>query len=286
VVTAKADYSKLDRDGSRVRIRLNSIALRVQHAASRSSGTRGAGNAGGANGVKGAGVEVIYSRGGKLYRARGAKCVLACWNMMIPYLCPELPEAQKSALHQLIKTPLVYASVALKNWKAFQKLSVREVYAPGSYFSSFELNNVVDIGAYRSPRSPDEPILIRMQRTPAKPGLGEREQHRVGRAELLATPFETFERHIREQLSRTLGAGGFDPARDIEGIAVNRWPHGYAPEYNCLVDGDTPPNQRPNIIGRAKFGNITIANSDAGMAAYTDSAINEAHRAVNELLKT
>jgi spermidine dehydrogenase len=108
----------------------------------------------------------------------------------------------------------------------------------------------------------------------------------VGRAELLATPFETFERHIREQLSRTLGAGGFDPARDIEGIAVNRWPHGYAPEYNCLVDGDTPPNQRPNIIGRAKFGNITIANSDAGMAAYTDSAINEAHRAVNELLKT
>ena len=56
-------------------------------------------------------------------------------------------------------------------------------------------------------------------------------------------PFETFERKIRDQLGRALGGGGFDPARDIEGIAVNRWPHGYAPEYNSLVDGDTPPEQ-------------------------------------------
>jgi spermidine dehydrogenase len=175
--------------------------------------------------------------------------------------------------------------VALKNWKAFQKLGIRDVYAPGSYFSSFELNDAVNVGTYKSPRSPDESILIRMLRTPAKPGLGEREQHKVGRAELLATSFETFERNIREQLARTLGAGGFDPARDIEGIAVNRWPHGYSPEYNCLVDGDMPPNQRPNVLGRAKFGRIAIANADAGMAAYTDSAINEAHRAVSELLE-
>jgi spermidine dehydrogenase len=263
IVTAKADYSMLDRPGARVRIRLNSTALRVRNASS--------------------GVDVTYSRAGKLYRTHGEKCVLACWNMMIPDLCPELPEAQKSALHQLIKTPLVYASVALRNWKAFEKLGVREVYAPGSYFSTFELNNVVNIGSYKSSRSPDEPMLIRMQRTPAKPGLGEREQHKAGRAELLATTFETFERNIREQLARTLGAGGFDPARDIQGIAVNRWPHGYAPEYNCLVDGDLPPAKRPNIIGRAKRGQIAIANSDAGMAAYTDSAMNEAHRAVEEL---
>jgi spermidine dehydrogenase len=264
VATAKADYSKLDRADSRVRVRLNSTVVRVANV----SGTR---------------VEVVYSRSGKLYRARGAQCVLACWNMMIPYLCPALPASQKAALHGLIKTPLVYVSVALKNWKAFQKLGIRDVYAPGSYFSSFELNDAVNIGTYKSPRSPDESILIRMLRTPAKPGLGEREQHKVGRAELLATSFETFERNIREQLARTLGAGGFDPARDIEGIAVNRWPHGYSPEYNCLVDGDMPPNQRPNVLGRAKFGGIAIANSDAGMAAYTDSAINEAHRAVSEL---
>ena len=202
---------------------------------------------------------------------------------MVPYLCPELPEAQKTALHQLVKTPLVYVSVALRNWRAFQRLGVQRVDAPGGYFSSFGLNEAVDIGGYKSVRSPDEPILVRMERTPAKYGLPEREQHKVGRAELLATPFETFERQIRDELGRAFGGGGFDPARDIEGIAVNRWPHGYAPEYNFLVDGDTPPEKMPNVIGRQRFGRIAIANSDAGMGAYTDVAIEQAHRAVHEL---
>jgi len=265
VVTAVADYPKLDRAGNATRIRLNSTALRVRN-------------------LDASKVEVIYSRGSKLHRATARQCVLASWNMMIPYLCPELPDAQKAALHALVKTPLVYASVALKNWRAFQQLGVRSLTAPGSYFSNVELNEVVDIGGYASVKSPDEPILVRMIRTPAKYGLSEREQHKAGRAELLATPFETFERQIRDQLGRTLGAGGFDPARDIEGIAVNRWPHGYAPEYNSLIDGDTPPERMPNVIGRAPLGNIAIANSDAGMGAYTDVAIEQAHRAVHELL--
>jgi spermidine dehydrogenase len=178
----------------------------------------------------------------------------------------------------------VYASVALRNWRAFRRLRIQHVEAPGSYFSSFGLNDAVNIGGYESVRSPDEPILIHMERTPAQYGLPEREQHKVGRAELLATPFETFEREIRNQLGRALGGGGgFDPARDILGIAVNRWPHGYAPEYNSLIDGDTPPERMPNVIGRARFGRIAIANSDAGMGAYTDVAIDEAHRAVQEL---
>ena len=38
------------------------------------------------------------------------------------------------------------------------------------------------------------------------------------------------------------------------------------------------------IVGRARFGRIAIANSDAGAAAYTDSAIDQAYRAVEELL--
>ena len=254
VVTAVADYTKLDRADSPARVRLNSTVLRVRNVGSDR-------------------VEVIYSRGGALHRTMARQCVLACWNMMIPYLCTELPEPQKAALHQLIKTPLVYVSVALRNWRAFQRLGIGHIAAPGAYFSSFGLNEAVDIGGYTSVRSPDDPMLVRMERTPAKYGLPEREQHKAGRAELLATPFETFERRIRDQLARALGGGGFDPARDIEGIAVNRWPHGYAPEYNSLVDGDTAPDKMPNIIGRQLFGRIAIANSDAGMGAYTDVAI-------------
>jgi spermidine dehydrogenase len=267
IVTARADYSRLDRAASAVRIRLNSTVVRARNS--------------------GAGVEVTYLNEGAPFTVRARNCVLACWNMMIPYLCPELPEPQKAALHKLVKTPLVYTSVALRNWEAFDQLKVSRVYAPGGYHSSFGLNWKVDIGTYRSPESPSDPILVHMTRTPCKPnvGLPEHEQNKAGRAELLETPFATFERNIREQLARTLAGGGFDPARDIEAITVNRWPHGYAPEYNPLFDPDVPEEQRANVIGRAKFGRISIANSDSGGAAYTDSAILQADRAVNELLK-
>ena len=126
-------------------------------------------------------------------------------------------------------------------------------------------------------------MLVHLVRVPVAPGLPEREQHRVGRRDILETSFETFERNIRDQLDRMLGPGSFDAKRDITAITVNRWPHGYAYEYNPLFDPDWPPGEAPHVIGRAGFGRITIANSDAGAAAYTDSAIDQAHRAVLEL---
>jgi spermidine dehydrogenase len=209
---------------------------------------------------------------------------MACWNMMIPYLCPELPPAQKDALHYGVKVPLVYTSVAIRNWQAFKKLGVSFVRCPGMYHYQLNLDLPVDIGEYKASKNPDEPILVRMERTPCLPGLPERDQHRAGRGDLLSTSFETFERNIRDQLGRALSGGGFDPARDIDAITVNRWPHGYAYEYNPLFDPDWPEGERPCDIARKRFGRIAIANSDAGAAAYTDSAIDQAYRAVEELL--
>jgi spermidine dehydrogenase len=270
VVGAHVDYARLDRPDARVRLRLSSTVMGVSHS----------GDAAGAGGVS-----VRYVRNGQTYRVRARGCVLACYNMMIPYLLPELPEPQKAALHQLVKSPLVYTSVALRNWEAFSRLRIDRIYAPGSYHSDVGLNPKVDVGVYHSPSDPEQPMLLRLLRVPCQPGLSEHEQNKAGRAELLATPFATFEHNIRDQLARMLRAGGFDPARDIEAITVNRWPHGYAPEYNPLWDPEVPPEQRANVIGRAPFGRVTIANSDSGAAAYTDSAIDQADRAVNELLR-
>jgi spermidine dehydrogenase len=271
IVTARVDYSQLDRAAAPLRLRLSSTVIRARHLGDPLSATE---------------VEVTYLRAGGAYTARARGVVLACYNMMIPYLCPELPAPQKEALHSLVKSPLVYTSVALSNWRAFATLELSGVYSPGSYHSYFLLNPHVTIGSYRSTKSPDEPILVHMVRTPCKPGLREHDQNRAGRAELLATSFETFERNIRDQLGRTLKDGGFDPARDITAITVNRWPHGYAPEYNPLFDPELPEAQQPHVLGRARFGRITIANSDAGGAAYTDSAINQGHRAVMELIQS
>jgi len=275
VVVASVDYARLDSAESPIQLRLNSTVVRVRNVARAGRDSRHQ-----------ADVEVAYATGTDVFSVRAGACVLACWNMAIPYLCPDLPEKQKEALHYLVKVPLVYSSVGLRNWTAFVKLGVSNVYCPGAYWDSVTLNWPVNIGDYRSPRSPGEPILLHLSRTPCKPGLPAREQHKAGRMELLATDFATFERKIREQLTRMLASGGFDPARDIEAITVNRWPHGYGYEYNPLFDPDWPDGLAPHIIGRQKFGRIAIANSDSGATAYTDVAIDQAYRAVSELLST
>src|SRR5713226_2749060 len=269
VVTAKANYSKLDESASPVRIRLNSTAVRVKHLGDLATAKE---------------VEITYSRLGKLYNVRAPLAVLACWNMVIPYICSELPEKQKQALHSSAKVPLLYTNVALRNWTSFQKLGASSVYAPGCYHSAFTLDLPVSIGDYHCSTSPDQPIVIHMMKTPCQPGLPARDQHRMGRIELFTTDFETIERKIRDQLAGARGPGGFDPARDITAITVNRWPHGYAYEYNSLFDKFwLEGGEVPCEVARQPFGRITVANADAGAYAYTDGAIDQSWRAVQEL---
>ncbi len=264
IVTAPCNYAALDRPGNSTQIRLSSIVLGVTRTPD--------------------GGDVTYIRDGRHVVVHGQKVVLACWNAVIPHLVPELPEAQTAALHSLVKAPLVYTTVALRNWEAFSKLGIQAISAPGGYHTTMRLNWPVDIGGYATERDPAKPILLHMTRTPCAPGQNEYDQNRAGRAELLATPFATFEREIRAQLGAILGPAGFDPARDITGITVNRWPHGYAPEYNYLWQPELPDAEMPNVIARARFGPIAIANSDSGGGAYTDVAIDQAYRAVQELL--
>jgi spermidine dehydrogenase len=269
IVTAGTDYSKLDSSSSPIKIRLSSTVVRVRHLGDPASAKE---------------VEITYATPqGKLSAVRGKAVVMACWNMVTPYLCPELPEKQKEALKYGSKVPLVYTVVALRNWSSFSKLGIQRVATPGMYHTSIGLDSPVSIGAYECPKKPEDPILVRMLRTPCHPGEDAREQQRAGRYDLLSTSFETFERNIRDQLQRVLGPGGFDAARDIDGITVNRWPHGYAYEYNPLWDPEWPAGESPCEIGRKQFGRITIANSDAAAAAYTDQAIDQGYRAIQEI---
>lgn len=270
IVTTRTNYALLDRKDGATRIRLNSTVVRVAH-----TGNRQAAQA----------VDIVYLRLGELQKVRAKQCILACWHVMIPYICAELPAKQKEALSFAVKVPLVYTNVVIRDWRAFQKLGVRFVYAPGSFHSEMSLDLPVSIGSYRCPHDPEQSIVVHMERVPCHPGLPARDQHRAGRLDLFNTPFETFERNIRDQLARTLSRGGFDPARDIAAITVNRWPHGYAYQYNSLWDKFWLEGQAgPCVEARQPFGRIAIANSDAGAYAYTDCAIDQAYRAVNDLL--
>ncbi|MEK7266947.1 MAG: NAD(P)-binding protein [Pseudomonadota bacterium] len=269
IVTAQADYSKLDLPGSDVRLRLGATAVDMKHSQSRKS------------------VDVVYVKDGETHRVRGRHAIMAGYMAMAPYMCSELPEAQKEAIRFFTKIPLVYGNVALRNWRAFERAGFSRIYSPSSFFEQMALDFPVSIGDYKFSASPDDPILLHLQYVPVEPGVGlnEKDQHRAGRARIYGLTYDDFETAIVEQLTGMMGPHGFDAERDIAGITVNRWPHGYAYEYNELFDGpDWSPKSGPHLEARKPIGRISLANSDTSAYAYVNGAFDAAIRAVEEQL--
>jgi spermidine dehydrogenase len=271
VVLAPARYAALDNPANPTRIRLSSMVIRAEHIGKPARQTEKA-------------VRIVYVKDGKRVSVTGANCIMACFNMVIPFIVPELPQAQKEALHYASKVPMQYTNVLLKNWRPWAKLGVKSIGAPNGYHIGASLDTPMNIGGYASALTPDEPVVIHMTRNPNQPGLPRKEQNRLGRAAMLAEDYTTIEREIRSQLQRMLGGAGFNAARDIAAITVNRWPHGYAYTYDTLGDPDVPDELRPHVIGRQTFGRIAIANADAAGSAFTNTAIDMGERAVQECL--
>lgn len=273
LVTAQFDYSQLDQSAAPVRLRLNSTVTRVVH----EGGAKPTGD-----------VHISYVRGGEAYEVKARSCILACYNAIIPSLCPELPKQQQVALSNQVKTPILYTNVALRNWRAWKKLGVGGIVAPGGYHANAMLDFPVSMGGYEYSADPDQPIVVHMEKFPRsdEKGLSVKDRWRHGRHQLMAEPFDDIERNIRKQLGDMLAGGGFDPARDIAAITVNRWAHGYSYGYDSMEDDyyDDPNDERfPHVQARKQFGRISIANCDAAATALLHAAIEQAHRAVDEL---
>ncbi|MEM6834128.1 MAG: FAD-dependent oxidoreductase, partial [Pseudomonadota bacterium] len=271
LVTSSFEYSQLDAPDAPIKVRLSSTAVNVTNTSS--------------------GVAVTYVKDGQAMRVTGSNCILACNHSIIPYLCPEMPEDQREALAFPEKTPILYTTVAIRNWQAWKTLGIGAVYAPGSYYVHAKLDFPVSMGGYDYPDDPSKPVLVHMERFPHvnNEGLTKREQSQAGRYEMLSTTFEDIERETRQQLAGMLGPGGFDPARDIAGITANRWAHGYAYSYSDLFDEtyeDWDDPRMPHMRAKKPFGNITIANSDSAAIALLDRAVDEGYRAVQELAQS
>ncbi len=266
-VTARLDYSQLDRDGAPVRIRLNSTAVNVAHSKDAKS------------------VNVTYVHAGNAHTLRTKHCIMACYNSAIPYICPELPEKQRAGLAYNVKVPLTYTKVMVPNWRAFADLGVRFVYYTNDFYKQVELDYPVSIGDYQFGADPDQPMALHMCHVPYFDDIQGPEQWRAGRRKLLETPFSTFEHHVRDQLDQALSGAGFDADRDITAITVNRWAHGYSYSPDLLWEPEYgSEKEKPWVIGRQPLGRISIANSDAGAASNTNSAILQSYRAVRESL--
>lgn len=270
IVLSGCDYSKLDDPANPVRLRLNSPVVQVRHDGDPASAKS---------------VEVTYVRNGRAEKVGAGHVVLACFNQVVPHIAPEVSAEQGEALRDQQKIPLVYTNVLIRNTRAFRALGVHGFNSPGHYWDKVEIDFPVSMGGYRFADGPDDPVLLHVGKAVASPDGGSlRDQAVAGRYWLLDQTFEDMERAVRDLLARALGPGGFDPAADIEAITANRWSHGYAYEYMRPWDPFWPDGDLPILKARKGWGRIAIANSDSGAYAYAHSAMDQAIRAVRELL--
>ena len=265
VAVAQFNYGALDRENQSVRLRLNSTVVGVREIGDDS-------------------VVVEYVRGGNPLSVTASHCVLACYNNLIPHLCPEMSEQQKAGLSYGVRSPFVYANVLLNNGQAFSKLNLTFTHCPHDAFQWVSSAPTTSNGGYEPPRGPEDPMAVFMMGspTPAVEGSSARELCRAGRYKIYSTTFAQYEAQIRQQLQSLLGQYGFDHETDIQAITVNRIPHGYAYSYLGLDDPEWEEGKAPHEIGRAQFGRISIANSDSEAMPLMDAAFDAAWRAVAE----
>ena len=267
IVLSRFDYAKLDRPENRVRIRVSTTAVVVRN--------------------RGEGVDVGVVTGGKLTRLCSKHVVLSCNAGVIPAICTELPEAQKTALLANVRAPLIYANVLVKNWQAWVKLGTHSIMSPMGFWSLSKLDYPVSLGGYEFPSDPAQPMVLHLVHVPVEPaeGLSASDQSRMGRMKLYEAAFSYYEDSLRDQLNRMLGAGGFNDKTDILAITINRWSHGYSYYPNPIWD-DEAAFETYMEDAKKPAGRIAIGLSDTGWDAYAHVAIDEAVRATIEVLAT
>jgi spermidine dehydrogenase len=264
IVDQRYDYSRLDVEGSSVRLRLNSTVVKATNSDT--------------------GVDIQYIRGGQSFKVTGTYSVLACYNMMVPYLCPEMPAEQREALSYNVKIPYLATNVLLRSGKPLIETGAASFYCPGQLHGEI-LSCGRDFGAHRQSLSEDEPVTLYLIDSvlDGDKDAHIKERYRLGRHKMLAMTFEELELDIREQLAGIFASTSFNVREDVLGITVNRWGHGYSYGYNSLFDPHFEEGKAPHEIARKRFGNITIANSDSGAAAALEVAMAQGIRAVEEL---
>jgi spermidine dehydrogenase len=257
IVVSRFNYGELDKPGNSVRLRLNSTVVNVAHDGHPNSASD---------------VLVNYINDNKSYQVKGKGVVMAGYNMMIPYIIPDLPEEQDAALRKLSKVPLQYTTVGLRNWRAVKQAGIGMAMCPGNIHQVVGMDYPVSMGGYEFTKTPDDPCVLHMRCCPVgeTAGAPALEQFREARHRMLGMRFQDYEEEIREHLGGMFSKNLFDFDRDVASISVNRWSHAYAVG-------------NPGPVGRQPFGRITIANSDAIDNNVMQSAVGQAWRAIQEL---
>ena len=268
------NFGALDRAGAAVRIRLDSTAVWVKHGDAKQEGEP----------AKSEFVNVAYTRGGKTFRVSARSVVMAGGSWTTRHIVRDLPADRVEAYGQFYRTPCMMVNVAVRNWRFLYKMGISGCQWFEGLGSYLQVRKLAICGADAPTIGPDSPTVLSIKVLYTYPGQSTEQQGHMGRAELISTPFREYERQIRQQFTDMFARSGFDPARDIAGIILNRWGHAYLSPAPGFFFGKNGKPAAGEVLRAAPFGRIAFANTDLSGVADHRSSIIEADRAVAQLL--
>ena len=269
ICRASVQFANLDRPQNANRIRLNATSVSVRHLG---------------NPKHAEAVEVTYELEKKLYRIKARAVIMANGSWTSKHIVSDLPVICRQAYGQFHRAPCLMANVAVRNWKFLHRLGLTECQWFEGIGNSLTVRKVATFGTDPAAIDPELPTVLTLKILFSKPGLTLEQQTTQGRMELLATPFRTYERLIRDQFTTMFGGAGFDASRDIAGIILNRWGHAYlSPQPGFFFGADGKPGPG-DILRQNPYGRIAFANSDLAGIMDHRMSIREAQRAVTQVI--
>jgi len=252
------NFDSLDAPGAPVRIRQNATALDVRH--------------------DGDGVLVSYALDGAVRQVRAKTAVVATGGWVARNIVHDMPQSIRSSYGQFHHAPVLVVNVALNNWRFLQKLGISAArwYDGFGFFGS--IRAPMKVGGQTPPFHPDQPMVMTFYVPFHTAGMEIKAQGALGRANLLGKSYLDYEREIRSHMNTVFADGGFDAARDIEGIILNRWGHAYiAPQPGFYFGG---PDGK-GLAAPIKQGHdrIFYGHSELGARMNYRNAIAEGGRA-------
>jgi spermidine dehydrogenase len=229
-------------------------------------------------------VEVVYSRGGRRHRVKTRAVIAAGGSWTTRHVVKDLPPTHQAAYAQFHRAPCLVASVAVRHWRFLHDRGIHECRWFEGIGSYLAVRKVATFGEVAPTISPDTPVVLTLKILFSHPGEPLAAQVMRGRAELLSTPYREYERRIREQLAAMFGPG-FDAARDMAGLVLNRWGHAYLsaqPGFFFGKDGQPAPGE---VLRAHPVGGVAFANSDLAGIMDHRASILEADRAVRQVLE-
>jgi spermidine dehydrogenase len=264
VFDGRADFAKLDRATNATRMRMGATVVRVAH--------------------EGNGVAITYEKGGKLYRVRADKVVMASGGWINKHVITDMPSEMRQAYDQFVYGPAMVVNVALNNWRFMHRLGI----AAARWFSddfgfSCNIRRPMIAGAQKHTLHPDRPTVLTFYMGLYTPGHSAAEQGQLGRTQLFSTSYADYERKLRAHMTKLFGASGFDARRDIAGIILNRWGHARMLQPPNFFYGQNGAPAAREIVQKG-FGRIIIGHSELNGHQSMSGAMSQGARAAEQAL--